>query len=1183
MEKLDQRYVPPGFIKNQKSIADRPFTRIAYSPNGTLYLSQGPESISSYDKDLNFIRRVSSVISSPSMAVDSKGRIYVTAKGYVIRRGPDLRNADFQQWHKDVNPGHVFKYAMAQTYFQGLSRFDGKVCYALDGKGNVYVGGSLEKELKKFDENGQRLATFPTGPCTSLAVFPDGKFAIAFEGNVTVFDIKGKEVAKIKTLADEIAVGPEGALYAVDAKAGLIRRFNLEGEAVDFEAKAPYIKGNVLGGAEGTSPGAFKNPRIAVGPDGTIAVADDLAGKRLQLFRASGEYFYDPLTMGNLKATVGRKVSKVGTAGELELPVPREVEQNVFHIDEAVEFALPMENRADAEIDVAVTGAVVDLYGNRVVLEEQSVKVGPGQSVEAKISVPARALGYFNLKIQARVEGWTKNAETNFVRIKPHTATVSVDSIFQFSRVLGGSNYWVSALWDRIEPERGKYDWAYFDNQFKEFEKTNQAVGYCAVWYVPNWMVKDPEFIKKHGHYGYLYGWSHIPDDFRLYADFAAKVVARQGDRVKAYNMWNEPEFFWGGSPLQYMQMLKTAYVAMKQKDPRAEIMIGGSTGRGAFLAECYKAIPGAKHYFDIVQIHYMSINTPQNATGVLNTYRKIMAEAGDSLKPIINTEEGNAGPTGEGVATDFQTVQSIVNAYVVGIAEDVDLIWWFPGMFEWPSRLPRPVAPAASTMVHLLEGADVVAKPDLGKGVNCYTFGRGKRRIDVIWTQGGENKTVKIKRTGKITITDVMGNSRKAEGPQLTLDLVPGISQFVESDLPDELAAEIPPRVELYLSSPGGKYHHKAGETVEVHVKATLKTDWPIDAVDIEILERGGQKIKVETSAKGPGNLKSAAEGTWKFKVKTPSGDRLHPVNLLARLKCKSRGKDHAVLSGPLTFIPEMAFGFPITYGTDAFVTDETGVLKFYVNSTYKTPIKGTVELALPKGWKSDPAPKQELAVDADGTTEFKFDIRLTPEAGAVGKTEIPVYAQINGKRVELFTWTAHASNIRQWRIIGPFDNKNNTAFDTVFPPEKGVDLEATYDGAAAQKIRWQVHNLGYKAIQKIDNLSGIDFTRLYDPNSYVCGYALLYITSPKEQKVHFLIGSDDEVKVWVNDKLVWKNKVERAPKPDEDDAPVTLKQGKNKVLVKITQALWGWALYFRVADDQGNPVPGLSYSIDP
>ncbi|MDP6379761.1 MAG: hypothetical protein QF662_00330 [Phycisphaerae bacterium] len=1162
MKSAGQRYVPPGFIRNQKGLGAKPFTRIAYSRNGTLYLSQDSESISSYDKDLNFVQRVSSVISSPSMAVDSKGRIHLTAKGYVIRRGADLRNADFQQWQKDVNPGHVFKYAMAQTYFQGLSRFDGKVCYVLDAKDNVYVGGSLEKAVKKFDENGQRLATFATGPCTSLAVSADGEFAIALKGEVTTYDVEGKQIAKFKTPADELAIGPKGGLYAVDAEAGLIRKFNLKGEAVDFEADALYISGNVLGGAEDANPGAFKNPRVAVAADGTIAVADDLANQRLQLFRPSGEYSFDPLTIGNLAS---------------------EADRNVFKIGDKVGFSLSLENRADTEIAVVVTGAVVDLYGDKVALEEQSVKIAGGASADAKIRIPAEKLGYYNLKVQAIVEGWTKSTETNFVRIKPHTGAVSSDSIFQFSKVFGASSYWVSALWDRIEPERGKYDWAYFDNQFKEVEGGNQAVGYCAVWYVPNWMVKDLEFIKKHGHYGYLYGWSHIPDDFRLYADFAAKVVARQGDRVKVYNMWNEPEFFWGGSPTQYMQMLKTAYVAMKQKDPRAEIMIGGSTGRGDFLAKSYSAIPGAKHYFDTVQIHYMSVNTPQNATGVLNTYRKIMADAGDAIKPIINTEEGTSGPTGEGVATDFQTVQSIVNAYVVGIAEDVDLIWWFPGMFVWPTKQPRPVAPAASTMVHLLENTDPVAKPDLGEGVNCYTFGRDKRRVDVIWTQGGESKTVKITRSGKITITDVMGNSRDVEGPELTLVLKPGISQFVESDLPDELAAEIPPRVDLYLSSPGGKYHHKAGDVIEVDVKATLKTGWPIDAVDIEIIERSGQKIKVEAAAKGPANLKAGADGTWRFKVTTPAGGLLHPVNLLARLKCKSRGKDHTVLSGPLTFIPEMAFGFPITDGTDAFVTDETGTLKFYVNSTYKTPLKGTVEIALPKGWKSDPAPKQELVLDADGTTEFKFDIRLTPEAGAAGKTEVPVYGNVDGKRIELFTWTAHASNIRQWRIIGPFDNKNDTAFDTEFPPEKGIDLKTEYDGAAAQKIRWQVHNLGYKAIQKIDNLSGIDFTRIYDPNSYVCGYALLYITSPSEQKVHFLIGSDDEVKVWLNDELVWKNKIKRAPKPDEDDASVTLKQGKNKVLVKITQALWGWALYFRVADDKSNPVPGLTYSIDP
>ncbi|MDP6381461.1 MAG: hypothetical protein QF662_08965, partial [Phycisphaerae bacterium] len=228
-------------------------------------------------------------------------------------------------------------------------------------------------------------------------------------------------------------------------------------------------------------------------------------------------------------------------------------------------------------------------------------------------------------------------------------------------------------------------------------------------------------------------------------------------------------------------------------------------------------------------------------------------------------------------------------------------------------------------------------------------------------------------------------------------------------------------------------------------------------------------------------------------------------------------------------------------------------------------------------------PDPRQEISLAAHGTTEFKFDIRLTPKARAVGKTAIPVFATIDGKRMKLFDWAAQASRIVEWKIIGPFENKNDDAFDKVFPPEKGIDFEAEYDGAAGQKVRWQTHRLGRNINHKFDNLNGIDFTKLYTPHSWVCAYALLYVDSPKEQKVHFLIGSDDEVKIWVNDELAWKNKVKRAPVPDEDDAVVTLKKGRNKVLVKITQALWGWAVYFRVADDAGQAVPDLTYSTQP
>ena len=57
---------------------------------------------------------------------------------------------------------------------------------------------------------------------------------------------------------------------------------------------------------------------------------------------------------------------------------------------------------------------------------------------------------------------------------------------------------------------------------------------------------------------------------------------------------------------------------------------------------------------------------------------------------------------------------------------------------------------------------------------------------------------------------------------------------------------------------------------------------------------------------------------------------------------------------------------------------------------------------------------------------------------------------------------------------------------------------------------------------------------------------------------------GSDDAVKVWLNGKLVHDNPVDRGAKDYQDDFPVTLKKGKNTLLVAVYEAQYGWSGFF-------------------
>lgn len=151
----------------------------------------------------------------------------------------------------------------------------------------------------------------------------------------------------------------------------------------------------------------------------------------------------------------------------------------------------------------------------------------------------------------------------------------------------------------------------------------------------------------------------------------------------------------------------------------------------------------------------------------------------------------------------------------------------------------------------------------------------------------------------------------------------------------------------------------------------------------------------------------------------------------------------------------------------------------------------------------------------------------------------------------------------ITEWNLAGPFPAADMNDLLTAYPPEKEIDLAKKYPGKNGAEFGWRVVKAdpnGYLALDK-----------LVQPNENVLVYGLGYVLSPDDREAYVLLGSDDGVRVWVNDALVHSNPAYRGAEPDQDRFPVKLKKGWNKVLVKVLQGSGGFGLYFRFADPKG------------
>lgn len=152
----------------------------------------------------------------------------------------------------------------------------------------------------------------------------------------------------------------------------------------------------------------------------------------------------------------------------------------------------------------------------------------------------------------------------------------------------------------------------------------------------------------------------------------------------------------------------------------------------------------------------------------------------------------------------------------------------------------------------------------------------------------------------------------------------------------------------------------------------------------------------------------------------------------------------------------------------------------------------------------------------------------------------------------VDYYRFTiAEGTSLGPWWVIFPFDNVDEKGFDTVYPPETEIDFDKEYIGKDGRKIGW------YKTNRRGENV----FSNV--PEDDVTGYALTYLESDRDQNYLLSLGSDDTIKIWVNDELVFSKYVHRPLRRADDVIQLPISKGRNKILVKITNGYGPWGFF--------------------
>ncbi|HIE38752.1 MAG TPA: hypothetical protein EYH30_07230 [Anaerolineales bacterium] len=254
--------------------------------------------------------------------------------------------------------------------------------------------------------------------------------------------------------------------------------------------------------------------------------------------------------------------------------------------------------------------------------------------------------------------------------------------------------------------------------------------------------------------------WDH-PDNY--WGNYVNTVVSHFGDRVKYWEMWNEPEweYFWTGTSADYAQLLKVGYLATKAACPDCTVLFGGLHywANPAFYRWVLNTLnddpdaPANNYFFDVMSVHLYSRSS--NAYDVVNTIRSGMLEFVPE-HPIWLTETGvpvwdddlvDPDPTKyDYAATQEEAAAYVIQSYAEAWASGVERYFFFrthdADMSEYfglirNDRSLRPAYVAFQVATTYLVSPTMTTRVDDPDGTRRVTlWGTPWGKLSVLWNR---------------------------------------------------------------------------------------------------------------------------------------------------------------------------------------------------------------------------------------------------------------------------------------------------------------------------------------------------------------------------------------------------------------------------------------------------------------
>ena len=168
----------------------------------------------------------------------------------------------------------------------------------------------------------------------------------------------------------------------------------------------------------------------------------------------------------------------------------------------------------------------------------------------------------------------------------------------------------------------------------------------------------------------------------------------------------------------------------------------------------------------------------------------------------------------------------------------------------------------------------------------------------------------------------------------------------------------------------------------------------------------------------------------------------------------------------------------------------------------------------------------------------------------------------------------------IRDWLVLAPIPLDGESGADYIDKDFIGGEAAAKPKAGdtvtvGGKQLTWTPHK---SPDYYIDFLAAFGKTR----GEYVAGYAVAYIDADEDMKLTLALSSNDQGKAWLNGQQVFRFADTRTLEKDSDRSDVTLKKGRNVLVLKVINETNNWQGCARFLKD-GAPVKNLRISLTP